>query len=121
MRSFGRIVEPWLNDRSKLLALKGLFVDRAGNSSCTRLPVPKIRPRRRVCQSVRAAHNILLLPEDADMKRFCACLFLLGLGACSTLDLSNTAAQAERSQCRAEAGRYPGALEDFEGIGPAAD
>lgn len=55
------------------------------------------------------------------MKPIFACLVLLALAGCSTLDLSNSAAQAERSQCRAGADRYPGALEDCEGIGRGED
>lgn len=52
------------------------------------------------------------------MKRLAlSALILLGLAACETLDFSDTAENAERSQCRAEADAYPGSLEDCEGIG----
>jgi len=45
-------------------------------------------------------------------------LAALATAGCETLDLSETAETMERSQCRAEADRYPGALEDCEDIGP---
>lgn len=44
----------------------------------------------------------------------------LGLGGCASWDLSQAAAQVERSQCRAEASAWPGAIERCEGIGRGA-
>lgn len=43
------------------------------------------------------------------------------LAGCETLDLSHTVEDMERAKCREEASRYPGAIEQCEGIGRGAE
>jgi len=47
------------------------------------------------------------------MKRVSAILALFTLSACQSLDLSESASSIEESQCRQEAERYPGGIEDY--------